>query len=104
MYTLCDYLCNYRILNRQEVLNGVSSTAKQRREAVKRYKLKEQTYFEHRQERERLAMRVKLLQQQLKEQQLTEKTGKEMILSLSLSGVEVLTKQSDYVIEQNGRH
>ena len=73
----------HRILNRQEVLNSAGSKAKQRREAVKRYKVKEQTYFEHRQERERLTMRVKLLQQQLKEQQSTEETGKEMMNSLS---------------------
>lgn len=69
--------CNLvRILNRQEVLNSATSTAKRRREAVKSYKVKQQTYFRHRQERERLSMRIKLLQQQLKEQQTTEETGK----------------------------
>ena len=51
---------------------------------MKAYKVKEQTYFQHRQERERLAMRVKLLQQQLKEEQATEDTG--ISLSLSLCG------------------
>ena len=53
---------------------------------MKAYKVKEQTYFQHRQERERLAMRVKLLQQQLKEEQATEDTGISLSLSLSLCG------------------
>lgn len=76
-FNLWDDLCLYdRILNRQEVLNSAVSASKQRREAVKAYKVKEETYFRHRQERERLAMRVKLLQQQLKEQQATEDAGK----------------------------
>ena len=66
---------SHRILNRQEVLNTATSEAKQRREAVKRYKMKEQTYFAHRLERERLAMQVKMLQQQLQEQELTEENG-----------------------------
>ena len=66
-----------RILNRQEVLNSTTSVAKQRREDVKKYKMKEQTYFEHCRERERLARLVKMLQQQLQEQQLMEEAGEE---------------------------
>lgn len=68
-----------RILNRQEVLNSATETSKQRRDLVKRYKKREQTYFQHSQDRERLAMRVKLLQQQLDEQEMTEETGETMV-------------------------
>ena len=39
--------------------------------------MKEQVYFQHRQERERLSVQVKVLQQQLLEQQLSEETGEE---------------------------
>lgn len=62
-------------MNRQEVLNSATTAAKQHLEAVKNYKVKEETYFEHRRERERLAMQVKLLQQHLQEQQILEEAG-----------------------------
>ena len=64
-----------RLLNRQEVLNRTTDSAKSSKQRVQNYLKVKRDYFDQRSEVERLRMRTALLKQRLLEQEKIEREG-----------------------------